>query len=1212
MNMLIILLLAQYQWIETTQNDFKDGIYEKNLFASRRNNGCVEYLPRFDLDNNGYVDLFIAARLNECHYIYWGESTGYNTGNYTIYPTSGTAGNCDAADVDFDGYPDFLVVPLQNECIFVFHGTPSGPNPSGPITLSVPSAWNESGMFADFNKDGYIDIVIGNRYTNQASIFWGSASGYSNSNSTELPTQSGQHNVEVADFNKDNWLDILFVNDNATYNFIYWGSVSGYSPSNYQTLNNVGIGHGSSVADLNSDGYLDLVFTTRNTNAACIYYGSPSGYSNYVVVNPGQGNGSGYGGSSVADLNGDGYLDIVFFAVGNPVIYWGSGSGYSDSNRFMIPIQVWTSAGFVCDLNGDGYLDILLGNWGWDGITHIVWGPNFTTSQSLAADYDHHGMFREIGNVYNRKYYEDYISSVFDAGEEVAWGIVDWDDSLPPGSSISFFVRSGNTPNPNNSWSGWDSLGKGEDIPDSLNSRYLQYRARLKYTNPAYLPYLYEVRIGYGPAVRLILEPNQADSTLPSVRIDYPIRVINIGIGLDTVDLVYQHTTNWQIDLFDSTGNNPLVDHNNNSIPDVIININDTVPIVLGVTPPSNAQGGEVDSLRLIGNSNINPALMDTVFITTKIRRVVAILVEPDQVGYTVAGVPKSYDLWVYNQGTNRDTVDLYYNHNRPWGVVLLDSLGMPLADHNNNGLVDLWVNNSDSVRFRLFIYSPDTASAGVADTLILTGRSSLNPAITDNARIITIIEGMGAIIIFPDQQLTGLPGNWVDFPLFCRNNQTFIDTIDLRYVDRLGYSYQLLDSLNNQLVDHNNNGLVDLPGIGGSGAQVGFSLRVLIPANTPSGVRDTIIVYGYSGRDTLIRDSSICVLIAGTIAQVDIEPSRSDSAYSGDSVDYLLWVSNFGNAVDVIDLRVIGADFSYILRDLSGNLLTDTDGDGVVDLGSMSGFGGCESLLVRVRIPQTNPDVVDTVIVRACSSNNISVYDDVVIVTKSLGGVWGLVIEPDHTNQVEVGKSVTYPLRAILQASLSDYVNIIGGGVMSGWQVEILDKDGSALADNNQDGIIDLNLVSPGIPRDFAVRVSAPDRFDFSGVLDTLIYFDLVVYGVCSRNEGIRDSALIRTILVPPFEVHNFRNPFRERTQFMFSLPKSGRVNLEVYTRAGELVRRLITNRHYDFGIHYYPWDGKNDSGQRLAPGVYIYVFDFYADDGEHKTVKKKAVIIK
>jgi len=30
------------------------------------------------------------------------------------------------------------------------------------------------------------------------------------------------------------------------------------------------------------------------------------------------------------------------------------------------------------------------------------------------------------------------------------------------------------------------------------------------------------------------------------------------------------------------------------------------------------------------------------------------------------------------------------------------------------------------------------------------------------------------------------------------------------------------------------------------------------------------------------------------------------------------------------------------------------------------------------------------------------------------------------------------------------------------------------------------------------------------------------------------------------------------------------------------------------------------------LAPGVYIYVFDFNADDGEHRVVKKKAVILK
>ncbi|MEO0142936.1 MAG: FlgD immunoglobulin-like domain containing protein, partial [candidate division WOR-3 bacterium] len=664
--------------------------------------------------------------------------------------------------------------------------------------------------------------------------------------------------------------------------------------------------------------------------------------------------------------------------------------------------------------------------------------------------------------------------------------------------------------------------------------------------------------------------------------------------------------------LFDSTGTIPLIDHNNNLIPDVIININDTVPIVLSVTPPSSAQGGEVDSLRLIGNSNINPLLVDTVYITTTIRHIAAILVEPDRVGSTVAGVPIGYDLWVYNQGTNRDTVDLYYNHNKPWGVVLLDSTGSPLTDHNNNGLVDLWVSSSDSVRFRLVVYSPDTALAGEADTLVLTGRSGLNPSVTDNATIITIIEGMGSIIIFPDQQATGLPGDWVNFVLSCRNNQNFTDTIDLRYIDQFGYSYQLLDSLGNQLVDHNGNGLVDLSGVGPLGGEVDFNLRVLVPANMPSGIRDTILVYGYSGRDSTVRDSSVCVLMVGTVAQVLFEPDCSDSAGCGDSIDYLLWVNNLGNAGDVIDLSIIGGGFSYTLRDLGGNLLMDTDGDGLVDLGLVSGFGGCESLVVRVKVPLVNPGVVDTVFVRAISSNNTVVFDDVVLMTGSLGGIWGLLVEPDQGSRVEVGGGVSYPLWVVLRANLSDVVNIKSSDVVSGWQVELLDKGGSLLRDNNQDGLVDLGVVNPDVSKDFVVRVSAPDTFSFSGLLDSLIYFDLVVYGECSMREEVRDSVVLRTILVPPFGVHNFRNPFRDRTQFIFSLPKSGRVNLEVYTRAGELVRRLITNRHYDFGIHYYPWDGKNDAGKRLAPGVYIYVFDFYADDGEHKTAKKKAVIIK
>ncbi|MEO0227691.1 MAG: FG-GAP-like repeat-containing protein [candidate division WOR-3 bacterium] len=1209
---------AENQWLETTQEDFKDGIYECNIYASQRDSGTIEFASRWDLNCDGYLDIVITNEQSDYSYVYWGSASGYNPVNVTYYPT-GTIGSigCNAGDINHDGYPDLFVAQQQSSSkVRMFRGASSGPNPNNYIDIYLGNVINETCYLADFNKDGYLDLAV-NRYgtSNQGAVLYGDSMGISN-NVDIFPSYNNRRNIESADFDRDGWLDLLELNGLNNSCYLYWGSDSGFSENNREVLPCAGDSpNGASVADLNNDQYLDIVISTwSNGVTAYIYTGGPNGFSLWQTLLPG----GCFGGNAVADLNYDGYLDILFLkgygVEENPLIYWGSASGYSESNKTAIGFPIDASGGLIADFDYNGYLDILVNNYSYPPEpSYILNGPNYNSIMvQLPNARDDCSMFREIGNVYNRKYYEDYISSVFDAGEVVAWGVVDWDDSLPPGSSIAFFVRSGNTPNPDTSWSDWDSLGKNDDIPDSLNSRYLQYRARLRYTNPSYLPYLFEVRIGYGSAVRLILEPNQADSTLPNVRVDYSIRVINIGIGLDTVDLVYQHDTNWQVGLFDSTGTIPLIDHNNNLIPDVIININDTVPIVLSVTPPSSAQGGEVDSLRLIGNSNINPLLVDTVYITTTIRHIAAILVEPDRVGSTVAGVPIGYDLWVYNQGTNRDTVDLYYNHNKPWGVVLLDSTGSPLTDHNNNGLVDLWVSSSDSVRFRLVVYSPDTALAGEADTLVLTGRSGLNPSVTDNATIITIIEGMGSIIIFPDQQATGLPGDWVNFVLSCRNNQNFTDTIDLRYIDQFGYSYQLLDSLGNQLVDHNGNGLVDLSGVGPLGGEVDFNLRVLVPANMPSGTRDTILVYGYSGRDSTVRDSSVCVLMVGTVAQVLFEPDCSDSAGCGDSIDYLLWVNNLGNAGDVIDLSIIGGGFSYTLRDLGGNLLMDTDGDGLVDLGLVSGFGGCESLVVRVKVPLVNPGVVDTVFVRAISSNNTVVFDDVVLMTGSLGGIWGLLVEPDQGSRVEVGGGVSYPLWVVLRANLSDVVNIKSSDVVSGWQVELLDKGGSLLRDNNQDGLVDLGVVNPDVSKDFVVRVSAPDTFSFSGLLDSLIYFDLVVYGECSMREEVRDSVVLRTILVPPFGVHNFRNPFRDRTQFIFSLPKSGRVNLEVYTRAGELVRRLITNRHYDFGIHYYPWDGKNDAGKRLAPGVYIYVFDFYADDGEHKTAKKKAVIIK
>uniref|UniRef100_A0A7V3VU39 T9SS type A sorting domain-containing protein n=1 Tax=candidate division WOR-3 bacterium TaxID=2052148 RepID=A0A7V3VU39_UNCW3 len=493
------MLLCAGLWIETTQEDFADGIYERNIYASNRNNGVIEFVQSCDLDGNGYIDLFTAGH-NGPIYIYWGRNTGYNPADrLQLYLNGG--GSCNSADLNLDGYPDFVVSPQRCYFMRIYWGTPSGPDPNNYQQFSLPDYGLESNFIADLNKDGFLDIIVDTYTRSRAIVYWGSKSGFSPGDTSLLPTGWACNNIEVADYNKDGWLDICFANVNGGYNYLYWGSANGYSPSNCTYIPcPPDHAHGISTADLDNNGYLDLVFTGfENITKTYIWWGSASGFTDVDTLLTGQC----YGGSAVADFNNDNYLDLVFFrgsnvVAMNPVIYWGSATGYSNSKYTTFGIAVNGSGGIIADFNQDGALDVFCNSY--SSNSYIFWGPALSSYTALPVNYDHHGMFREIGNVYNRKYYEDYISSVFDANSIADWGTIEWDASTPPGSSVLFWLRSGNTPTPDNSWTDWIPVTNAGSIPENLNARYLQYKARLAFTNPAYLPSLAEVRISYATA----------------------------------------------------------------------------------------------------------------------------------------------------------------------------------------------------------------------------------------------------------------------------------------------------------------------------------------------------------------------------------------------------------------------------------------------------------------------------------------------------------------------------------------------------------------------------------------------------------------------------------------------------------------------------------------------------------------------------------------
>jgi hypothetical protein len=79
--------------------------------------------------------------------------------------------------------------------------------------------------------------------------------------------------------------------------------------------------------------------------------------------------------------------------------------------------------------------------------------------------------------------------------------------------------------------------------------------------------------------------------------------------------------------------------------------------------------------------------------------------------------------------------------------------------------------------------------------------------------------------------------------------------------------------------------------------------------------------------------------------------------------------------------------------------------------------------------------------------------------------------------------------------------------------------------------------------------------------------------------------------------------NPFSLRTSLSFALPRDGRVRLELFDLHGRLVRRLV-NGSMIAGFHAAEFDGRDDRGIRLLPGVYHAQLTHDGVVAEHRKV--------
>lgn len=519
----------EHLWIETSQRDFADGTFDGggNLYASAQGN--IQVVQSWDLNCDGWLDIVFSNYSSDLSYnidsdIYWGSPAGFSVDHKISLPTHACISYA-IADLNDDSYMDIVFGSWQSKDhdikdydpktqkrffgsgSLIYWGSASGLDKSHYTEIYTFAPTGVT--VADMNNDGFLDIIFASSGDQGVWIYWGSEGGYQNDNVFKIPAPRSMV-AHPADLNQDGFLDLIVGNlDEEAFSRIYFGGKEGFSDDKIKELPTSWV-RSIAVADLNTDSYLDIIFANGKDKKSFltdsfVYWGASDGFSERqktelptsLAMQP-----------AVADFNRDGFLDIVFanctdgnrYDIGS-YVYYGSAHGFTVSNRVEIP-TVGAHSVAVADYDNNGEKDLVFSSMcDPEGKTSDYYSLLFyqKKGQFSLADiqfptYDgHHNSNRDLGNIYDREFRDTYISSIFDAGKNVAWKRGEWDAQIPAGCMIRLFWRAGDGKIEEKDWV---KINNGEDIDKRLNGQFCQYKIEFYYDGKR-RPKLEEVRIRY-------------------------------------------------------------------------------------------------------------------------------------------------------------------------------------------------------------------------------------------------------------------------------------------------------------------------------------------------------------------------------------------------------------------------------------------------------------------------------------------------------------------------------------------------------------------------------------------------------------------------------------------------------------------------------------------------------------------------------------------
>ena len=142
------------------------------------------------------------------------------------------------------------------------------------------------------------------------------------------------------------------------------------------------------------------------------------------------------------------------------------------------------------------------------------------------------------------------------------------------------------------------------------------------------------------------------------------------------------------------------------------------------------------------------------------------------------------------------------------------------------------------------------------------------------------------------------------------------------------------------------------------------------------------------------------------------------------------------------------------------------------------------------------------------------------------------------------------------------------------------------------------VNLPTPGFA---PTRTSLLSFSSFNGGFTESVQLDDIVVAQ-AQLAGVGDDAPLA------FALHaNAPSPFRGSTTLRFDLPRAASVRLAVHDLQGRRVRDLISDVGYAAGRHTIGWNGDDDDGRHLPPGVYLERLEV-----EGRSVSRRVVLLR